>query len=143
MQLTLFPVKITKQDTCWTYACKRLNHIPKCEWLSALDENYKLQKFNLELINVGDIVVWNARRKTILLPMEIDENGLILTVPIEDEIHTGIVEQVLIENNIVQRLLISDVTKSTNINSIPIIRIRNLFSEGQRQPDYFIKSPEH
>lgn len=126
-------VKIAKSDTCLTYVLKRIDKYYQSNIYSL--ENYtdyfEREKINdkSELIE-GDIILWNEKLYYQEFPMEITESGMIISHPVQRNIHVGIVER--IEDD---KILFSECSRTKVENGgIPILSYRDL--NEIRIPDY-------
>lgn len=130
--MKLKAVKVTKFDSCWSYAQQRVgwvnSHFPYIS--TVLKSNY-IESFDIEEISVGDIVIWTHAKKELSVANEITSEGLIISNTETEGYHCGVIEST-------NPLLISDCTRKVLSFSIPTIRIRR-FGDVER-PAFIIKT---
>jgi hypothetical protein len=127
----LRPVKVTKMDTCITYAFKRIGYMnPKTVCSSDLLIKYKSLPFTIESLPAkGSIVIWNCNSKEISIPSEITREGVVINHTSLTGFHVGVIEDC-------DSTVVSDLTRTVLPNGIPCIRVRKI--EDIRKPDLIL-----
>ena len=132
-EIKFVPVKINKSDTCLTYVLKRIGKFIQSEIYSL--ENYT-DYFEREKIGdkselmIGDIILWNEKLYYQDFPIEITESGIILSHPVQRNIHVAIIER--IEDD---KILFSECTRTKMENGgVSILTYRDL--NTIRIPDF-------
>jgi hypothetical protein len=110
---------------CITYVLRRKNIVQPPENLMT-GEGWHILKFDLEHVEVGDIVCWNSTPRTFDATLEIVK-GIPISRRTTYDRHFGVYEG---------DKLISDLT-TTNNEIVPRIRIRSL--DSARHPDYIYR----
>lgn len=95
-------VKVSKYDTCYTYALKRIGcgsllnpYLDKNNILDIYKHFEEHDIIDIEHYNslpIGTIVCWDAKRQYTNLPTIIDEQGNIQEESVIDNIHLGVIE---------------------------------------------------
>lgn len=129
----LCSVKLNRQDTCLTYAMKRLGFEKLLTLglnsVSNLDQFFDFSEYDGKILEKGTLVCWNLHQEEILIPNEISDDGSIHTNKLLINFHLGVVE-----NSELQ--LVSDSTRKIEIG-IPIVRVRSL--NDIRKPDQILQ----
>lgn len=137
----LFDTSITKKDTCLSYAFNRTGTKTTIEFVEDLEKEFEVIPVKETKLEVGDIVAWEKKEKTILAATSItapSNEGLseMTFDHVNTRFHIGVVES---------KCLISDLTRSANPYYIPSIRKRYLsliVDDYQKQcpvPDFVIR----
>lgn len=131
--MDLCKVKITKMDTCLTYALKRtglVSDLCTYEDIHNHFDQFPYLRFK-EKLKKGDILLWDKKLEHIWIANKIDENGLITTESVSAYIHFGVYEG---DN------LFSDCTRQMAIGntSFPALRMREI-EKSNRPPDWILR----
>lgn len=134
----LKPVKLTKADTCLTYALKRTGKFKKSLFGSgaySLENLHSIfDEYTYSELQVGDIVLWSSKMYYQSFPNEITSDGLILSNDVQRNIHVGVIEKIEESGSI----LFSECSRTKMENGgIPILGMRDLAS--MRFPDYVLQ----
>lgn len=139
----LYKVDLLKQDTCLTYAIRRLNimsflsmtehQLFTLDITKALDEYFSTEEFSHDKIHVGCLLLWN-KPKSIYINNSIEEHGSCKQRECIVGIHVGVVEHISEYNG---NFLFSDVTRMNNKWGLPEIRVRQI-SELEQMPAYIL-----
>lgn len=122
-------VILTKDDTCVTYALKRVGINLSIKYASELNNYFEFIPFQKNLATKGTIICWNKRAFISNLTTEITEDGILINHSYIVNEHIAVIEDLNIETA-------SDCIKKGNPNSIPSINIMKL-SEC-REPDFIL-----
>lgn len=123
-------VILKKNDTCLTYSLKRIGFEKYLDY-SDLKTYFEYIKFNTNILNPGDILLWDKKKYKHWVPNEITKEGIIKSKNLLLGFHLGVYEG---NDNF------SDVTRRTDgaPQYYPYIRMRSL-SEISRKPDYILQ----
>ncbi len=124
--MKLHDVTITKNDTCLTYALKRLGLNPDLCTYSNIHEHFQQKPFNPSKLQVGDILLWDKDIKWEWMPITI-QNKTITWANIPRGFHFAIYEG---DN------LFSDCTRLVTPPH-PTLRLRTI-SDLKKYPDWIM-----
>lgn len=131
----LQPVLITREDTCFTYAMKRIGL--NQDIIDCITEPETIEKYfnlipflNKEQFQVGDILYFCKDKRTLNIPIQITGDGIIISHERSIKNHYLVVE----END-----RVSDCTVDSQIYSyVRSIRMRNIQSI-ETNPDFILR----
>ena len=140
----LFETTINKKDTCLSYAIKRTGLSTSIEFVEDLEKEFNIIPVKETKLEVGDIVAWEKKIKTVSCTTTITEpsdEGVseMVVDSVNTRFHLGVVEN---------KCLITDLTRSSNSYYIPTIRKRYLsliVEDYQKQcpfPDFVIRKKD-
>ena len=138
----LHPVRLTKKDSCFTYALKRTGqkvHYDKAESIPSVC----LLPFRLDAMKIGDIIVWKSSKKQYtLLPTEITSfNGkpVIINNLEFTGYHLAVVENI-VETETETIIIFSDCVRNENAHSFPSIKLGQININKTIEKEYNLPS---
>lgn len=121
----LHPVRLTKKDSCFTYALKRTGSITSYDKAESIPRT-QLVPFSFHTAEIGDIIVWESSKKQYsLIPSEITSfNGkpVIINNLEFTGYHLGVVENI-VETETETILIFSDCVRNDNVYSFPTVKL--------------------
>ena len=136
---------LTKQDTCFTYAIKRVGLETKLKFLADLPKE-AIKEFDgdYKKLQVGDIIGWQGKNKYALLVNEISSIGgkpVIIENPVYVHIHLAVVEEVRTHKG-EYLITVSDCVRKENVNSVPEIRLKLLSLRDDAPKETEVRLPD-
>ena len=136
----LHPVRLTKKDSCFTYALKRTGqrvHYDKAESIP----NDCLLPFDFTILNIGSIIVWKSSKKQYtLIPTEITSfNGkpVIINNLEFTGYHLAVVENI-VETETETIIIFSDCVRNENAHSFPSIKLGQINISKIEEKEYYL-----
>ena len=141
--MILKPVRLNKRDTCFSYVLKRVGVKSKIEFAKDIPKN-ALTPFNLNAVEVGNIVVWESAKSHHLYSTEIKtlqgKPALIRNHEFTG-LHFGVVEAVdKVDGK--QVVTISDCVRNNNSHSFPTILLATL-TENEKTKETEARLPQY
>lgn len=129
----LYHTKVTKNDTCYSYALKRVFGfgISYDRPLSEYSSHFNAIPYESSQIKIGDILLWDANAYTKEIPVSIDGSGNLTNRTIEMNRHCVVVENV-------NPIIVSECKLCTEEFNTPHLRIKNI-EDFKRLPDKILR----
>ena len=138
----LHPVRLTKKDSCFTYALKRTGLTVSYNKAESIPTDC-LIPFDLYNTNIGDIIVWESSKKLYsLLPTEITSfNGkpVIINNLEFTGYHLAVVENI-VETETETIIIFSDCVRNENAHSFPSIKLGQININKTIEKEYNLPS---
>lgn len=135
----LFPVTVSKNDTCFSYVLKRVfgGHLYRTQpsWmylpLAKFSDILNAGEFSQEQVIVGDILLWEKKAYVKSIPVTIDKFGEIKTQPIDMNRHCVVVESI-------NPIIVSECKLCSEEFNTPHILMKHIV-DFKRMPDKILR----